>query len=1847
MDHRHLRRTILCMVLAFAMTFAPIFSSYSFISIALGSEETKAAEEQAAANEEGQPAAEGQQEESAKGTDEADDNAEAGETAGSETAETADQDAGKTTEPESAGNEQAAGDTSGLPADDAAKPKTEEPAEPETAAVPEETEAEEPANVRTTYTWENTKMKVTAVLADANAVPDDAELVVTMLDSETDGYNYSAYMEALKTQDANYTEDNTILYDVAIIKDGKEIEPEEGKVSVTFEFLDSQLAKEIGAAKAADVSVIHLPLNEDIRNKYDTTADAEDIKAEDIRVEEITAKDNDLKVSVRNEKVVFDTESFSVVALAAPLAAPLKAEGANSNADLTNFVVKADVSATKNDEGEYVIRPGTTYSIALTFSERMDFQFPNDGTEMFYKLPEGFIAAAGAQDTFVIKVNDQGTYYTIDGNTYQVVNDEDGNNVIKVNFNTQHKDFDKLAAAANLSFTLDFAGEFTGSKTEIKFSDKVEVDFQKDESSKLQATKKVTNENTYRQDGYIEYTIEVKSIGNNTNVTVTDSMDNYNGAIVLNATPIEIKSIKNGVTTDVMDYSVVPGALPGDNYSRLTINKPMEDGEVLRIKYRAVINPDRIEKNKGKVILTPENSITVKSDEVDRITPPSVKTTIDYSPSLTKTNGVLAEDGKTLNWTITFDSTNKVPMTDSVITDTIRAASRNYMKFSGTGVTVRVQDAEGNDVRPAEKIPWNELTSHDDYSWAYTIKDTEAYKYTFTYTTEVDRDRIYTTTELYNDVDVDGGGKKTGHRGIGPWTPDYELKVEKHPIKVDLNSDPKKISWDVTITVPKDGLEKAYVTDTYPHTKINGQNIYEPVDIDSIKVIGLKDKETWKAVDNPSSGKLTINFYYENDEGQIVHGLLPSGTGKQRTITVTMDTALNQKWLDESKANISIASHQNSIDVDGVGDRNSVVVLEPGVEKTVEQVGTRMTEKGIEVPIYRYVVSLSHVTSEENTLQDVYDATNMRTYDPDPESDAWYKKDAWHVYGMDIHEKKVDGGEFTHKEDTPGTLDFSTTTLPRDASSYDEFYAKYLFVYYLTVRDDMAEAINDNAIKTGSVILHNEVKWGEYTTNKDVEYEYDGVSKELLTSKDELSKSDEDIWAEFKIVANPLGKTLNNGDPIPLIDTAHNLRIDVDSIKINGQKTGHGVSIDYNEQTNVTTYTIPDNQRIEITYRAMVIYSKTGNKGQTIDVEFDNKVDMLTYKDDTFDVSHRKNTGVGVASIPAINLLKYEAGDITKKIKGAKFKLYKGDSKIPVKDKSQNELEFTTDEEGEIHIKGDMEQYGWALEENAVYYLREVEQPGGYYLANHDFEFRVSADGSADYIRHIYHTNDLINAKNYPVKKVEAEKLWTDGNDKHDGETVTVKLQQKIGTEGEWSDTIRIMNPDPESNREWMDYQVDDGVTLTLDSNNEWKGTFSIENNSDFPAIVPTGDNFDGEDAKAEYRIVETEVNGVSVDQIPVLGTVAIEGGYDANEGKYIYTAKNLHYQPIEVKFEAEKLFENGDLDEQEFTYSVYKINTKEDGTETRELLEVKGSTNSNSVDPAPKAIADAAKNAADAAQSDGSEPQAKQIRQQGDVYFSPITYTLEDLRIGETDKFATRKQFEYVIVEDVPDTADENGYDSENDIRYDKGEKRVLVTVTRTKDDDGYTILEAHVVYPDEGMQFKNTKEYTNLYLTKSIDQFIGEDTDEEYVNSTVVFRITYDDPVTGETGKTREVSVQFDKDNVAAQTVEIEKIPFARSVDNYKVEVKEIYSSNYAPGTTVEAVRDTDENGRSIWKVSIDNTKSRNETGSGVINKITKDGNNYKINDRQFKPGEEPQPAEGGDDEPVEPVVIEPEVR
>ena len=179
----------------------------------------------------------------------------------------------------------------------------------------------------TTYQYEDSNIKVTATLQYADAVPDDAEFRVTPVTASSSGYNYDAYMQALNEKldsEAEYTEENTLLYDIAFLVDKRdengnvipgekeEYQPESGSVAISFVFKQNQLSEDL-EAEQEDVSVVHLPLSQGIKEEIDTTSQATNISSGDVQVETVENSVN-LAGKGGTDQAQFSLSDFSVTA---------------------------------------------------------------------------------------------------------------------------------------------------------------------------------------------------------------------------------------------------------------------------------------------------------------------------------------------------------------------------------------------------------------------------------------------------------------------------------------------------------------------------------------------------------------------------------------------------------------------------------------------------------------------------------------------------------------------------------------------------------------------------------------------------------------------------------------------------------------------------------------------------------------------------------------------------------------------------------------------------------------------------------------------------------------------------------------------------------------------------------------------------------------------------------------------------------------------------------------------------------------------------------------------------------------------------------------------------------------------------------------------------------------------------------------------------------------------------------------------------------------------------------------------------------------------------------------------
>ena len=1151
---------------------------------------------------------------------------------------------------------------------------------------------------------------------------------------------------------------------------------------------------------------------------------------------------------------------------AAPL---LGADRASSSSDLEDFLTNAEIlGADQNEEGAYIVKPGTPYTIELTFQENANLQF--DDTSMTYTMPTGLDATnddPGQYHSIDITITHGGQEYTISGNKYRVEN-----NVLTLTWNKDDPNYPEMSAVANLGFKLRFSGVFNEEATRIQFSDDIYKDIVIERDSTVRTTKDAA---VVIDSNRVNYTATVESFGANRNVVVTDTITGT--GLTLDPSSIQFTSTTGQPVS-------ATGSVTGNSFS-YTIPS-MADQEVITITYSAIIDPSQLPMVNGKVVTQSGNTITAVSDDDPYGHSTHVEKEISYTPSIFKPYAhelVDQQDGtvKKLLWTVyvngnSWGETPRVSAAGTVVTDTINELDRDIVTYSGTGITVRVYDANGGLVR-TDEIPYGDLDEYSDFSWQYTIPESDAghaYRYEITYTTDVETADLTLWREVGNVVVTNGGQEDQGYGAV---TPDNGvIDINKTVTDIDKNS--MEVTWETIVDVPSYGLPRAVVYDEYPTvTSSAGDTLVEHVIPSSLEISGLLSGENY-TVDYSSShnGKDAMAITFTNN-GQ--PGL--RGTGEPRQITITYKTEIDPTWLEDAKTDEGMVEHLNVVRLSHegeVGDEEIAYIRPYSIEKYGEPVATR-TVDGVTLPVYRYEITITGVDSDSITIEDEFDTSVLELYNGG--------EDAYYLFGGDQKDSlNAQGSAPVSHQDVAGGVQFTVTSSNQIRKQYDNtYYTYYKLVYYLTVKDAAAlDELELQAIQAGGTAeLTNTATWEGETDTTTVAYSYNGLDKELLTSEEDLHVDGSDVYAEFRITLNPSAQTLNNGNPLTMTDTVSNLSVDITSIQANPSA---GVSWDMSG--NTVTYTIPDATKVVITYRARVLFTDSG----TLVTSFTNSAEMEGYYDIVHGEAERKTSGSGSGTVPSINLMKYEAGNMAKRLAGAKFQLLDANKK-PVQGTMRNGVEcdpydliFITDANGMITVEGNMGQDGWTIQEDTRYYLREIEAPPNYMLASFDYSFQVSSDGTTNYSEYIYHSGDTMTAKNYPGTDVQIKKEWTDGYENHESDTVTVKLQQKIG-DGDWSDTIREEVKQADGSYAWVDTA---GKVLTLNKDNDWRGVFSSLP-LEVPDVLPVSD--ESEDVAVEYRIIETKVNDSDVDADAGTydgGTVTIVKTSDTS---YIYTITN------------------------------------------------------------------------------------------------------------------------------------------------------------------------------------------------------------------------------------------------------------------------------------------------------------------------------------------------------------------
>lgn len=1007
----------------------------------------------------------------------------------------------------------------------------------------------------------------------------------------------------------------------------------------------------------------------------------------------------------------------------------------------------------KDDKGGYVTHPDTPYQLRLGFKEipntepREQGQIPL-GKELTYDLPKGMEAFA-TKDPKKFSI-DLGDGKFVEGNEYWVKDN-------KIHVKLQENE--ELKGSAQMEFYVTLDVKFDKNASKIELNDTLHMDVLISNDPDLSITKSARHDFAA---GKVFYTLTVTSIDTNENVLISDQINGKDSVLTLDPEPKNIK-VKSNKQKDLK-----PKDVKIENNGFHLIIPKMTHGEQITVEYAASVDYSKIDPEVGGTIEQTKNDAKVVSDQI----PAEKETTNNLQSQLkigtiTKNAGAATEtapkSGKyEQSWTLNVNKYSKLDVAGNTVKDSIPDKYKTMMKYSGDGITVVVnkdkKDEQGKPIQEIRDIKWADLATHGDHEWSYILpkNDPEKSSYEITYTTEVDVSQQIVPTSVKNEAsnkkeDTPEGKEEKVTVPTNGLNPPHIFNVQKKA----LSADKDEVTWEVAVNVVPQGYKSLKLTDTLPTAKSGDKSFQDTLKNTNIKVENLLEGESWtfaKDEKNPDSG-FSITFYQDADKK--VPGLRQNtklddqGNPMERQVTVTFTTNNNKEWVKAYRAgDESLYRHVNRVKATANGiDRTASASATPdpeGIHKTFNAI-TYQEIGGVDYPVFNYrlrLEGLDQYKGDSFKITDKFDAKQLKLAD-DP---------APNVSG----EKNL---KIT-QQDGVITFEMQTDKLLKDSEGKKQS-VYYLDYSLIPVSREALDAINKNP---KGLKVSNTATWGPVNT-KDVKVDYlYGPLTKQLTDKPTLANN---YVASFKVTINPGGLDIANGAPTANFkDEMTNLRLQPETLKMTPK------DFDYHPvyKDGVLTMEVPNKQKVVVTYKAKVIGKDLVNYGNEVEVGKERSAVNAS-------VAVRVDA-IGSAPNPAITIHKHDARDLTTQLEGAEFELYeKKDGKFqPLMGKlnpnqaEKEPLRFTTDEKGEVTIKGDEGKFGWTLlvsddndpEQQYEYQLKEVKSPKGYKLLEKPLNFTIRknpADETQQYAgAHIYVANEPEPGTDIPGKPSDVHK---------------------------------------------------------------------------------------------------------------------------------------------------------------------------------------------------------------------------------------------------------------------------------------------------------------------------------------------------------------------------------------------------------------------------------------------------------------------------------------------------------
>ena len=1219
-----------------------------------------------------------------------------------------------------------------------------------------ETETEAP---KTHFTYEDGRVQITADASEAAKLPQDAVLKADYLEPGSDAYNAAVAKIRAAYGLGEDVEVECAPYDIYFVSQGNRIEPEDGTVKVTIQFVKPVLGEAEG--DLIDKGIAHIKDNgsvEDLNGSVNTNAQG--------------------AVS----SVGFITDSFSVFA---PFTVSQVTAQAATSSNLNQFATNVEFDNNLYDvDGALVLHPNSEYSFRMEFAESIDKGLFEKEGELTYTFPNQ-LTPAGAGGTFDMYITAGTTQYTLSGNTYTI----EGNK-IKVRFN---KDggaaYEALKAASNAKFWLSLRAKVNAdaSGDKIKFGDSVEKTVKFDNTAAVSVEKDGSYDKT---SGQMNYTIKVKSTGTSTNVKVTDVIT---GTLLTYDKNVTATSNQKGALT------IDPNTTAKGNGFEYTIPS-MSDGEEVTFSYSASVDYSKLSGDKFTADET-KNTVTAKGDNTDEDRKEhNFNNTTAYDAGFTKsgTKGEITNGWQTSNWTITVNADAKTDVGGGLVTDKIQENKKVPTKYSGTGITVKKYTADGNLVEE-KPISWDQLKSHSETTWSYELppKDGTPYKYVISYTTTSDISKTTENTSIINHAEF-GGNETGGNVGVEGQNEFGVTKTHAAPSKDGVN-------WTVNVTIPNCGFNESFtITDALPSTWNNGVQCRDKYKDGSLKILmqGTEigsDCYTVAAV----TGSSQIQVVFKQEK---LAELFPPTTGTERVLTMTYTTIPDSNWPEGE-------NHNNTVTASGDGTNktanDSYKLSEYKIEKKSD--GNAGDAEG-GLPTFKFSIYLQGVDKDTITVSDTF-RTDLFVID-----DGIYSwgMQSHHQVNIGAGSTKDEAGNGANGSSNGGTISYVPTSTGATFTvnvkkSGDAYYNWYCIRYCLKVKDaaalkklqQMAANNTDHTVKIG-----NTAEWeGKSTGEVTVDYKVNPLTKTETGSPNKLNH----YTSTFTVVVNPDKLQLNRGNDLTVTDTFSDaMELVTDSVKITLEPAGAS-SWDFGADKKSLTIKIPDGCKAVITYDAQI----TG-KGH---VTYKNNVTVTgNYSASTDDKSIDISTdGEGSAEHFQYKVIKRDADNKQKLLQGAIFQLFelKDGSETAVKNnKTGGDVTFTTDAKGEFMMAGAYRADGWELTKGHTYVLKEIQAPEGYKKAE-PLTFTVGSI-TADGAHGNGYTFDIYDKEGKEID-ISVVKTWNDANNQ-DGkrpESVMVQLYANGHTQ---SDPVEL-NADNKWSYKWEklpDKENDELIAYTV-----------------------------------------------------------------------------------------------------------------------------------------------------------------------------------------------------------------------------------------------------------------------------------------------------------------------------------------------------------------------------------------------------------------------------------------------